>query len=107
MYLILLGIIQHPANATFCKGSDAVLNCSVLDNSTNNAANTTSWFINTNPPALVPSKVTNHFLGGDVVTSILTIDSVSLNDNGIGYFCVPAYRIRSYVGVVSVAGGWV
>ena len=84
------------------------MNCSVLDNSTYNAADTTSWFINTNPPALVvPSKVTNHLLDGDLVISVLTIDSVSLNVNGTGYFCAPAYRIRSYVGVVSVAGGWV
>ena len=41
---------------------------------------------------------------GDVVTSVLTIESVSLNDNGNGYFCLPSARIESYVGIISVAG---
>ena len=41
---------------------------------------------------------------GDVVTSVLTIESVSLNDNGNGYFCVPSFPIASYIGVISVAG---
>ena len=40
----------------------------------------------------------------DVVTSVLTIESVSLNDNGTGYLCQPVLRVESYVGVISVAG---
>ena len=40
----------------------------------------------------------------DVLTSVLTIESVSLNDNGNGYFCSPSFGIGSDVGVISVVG---
>ena len=35
------GVIQHPANNTFCEGSNATLSCVIFDNSTRNAADTT------------------------------------------------------------------
>ena len=41
---------------------------------------------------------------GDVVTSVLTIESVSLNDNRSAYFCEPVGDRESYIGVISVAG---
>ena len=105
-YCILtrLGITQHPANDTFCKGSNAVLICIVFDNSTNDAADTTHWFTNDNPPAALSSSMISNSRDGDVVTSVLTIESVSLNDNGNGYFCLPTFGIVSNVGMISVAG---
>ena len=100
----LLGITQHPANDTYCEGSNAVLNCVILDNSTNNAADTTLWFTDDDNPAAVSSSLISNSRDGDVVTSVLTIESVSLNDNGTGYFCGPSRDIDSYAGVISVAG---
>ena len=96
-------LVQHPANDTFCEGSNAVLSCIVFDNSTN-AADTTGWFTNDNTQAQVPSNMINNTRDGNVVTSVLTIESVSLNDNDNGYFCSPTFRIMSYVGVILVAG---
>ena len=81
-----------------------MLSCILFDNSTNNAADTTKWFINGNPPAALSSTIVANTRDGDVVTSVLTIESVSLNDNGNEYFCFPTPGIESYVGVVSVAG---
>ena len=43
---------------------------------------------------------------GDVVTSVLTIESVSLNDNGIGYICSPTLGFKSNVGMISVEGNY-
>ena len=103
LYLSLLGITQDPTNATFCEGSNAVLSCVICDNSTNNAADTTGWFTNDNHPAAVPNMI-NNTRDGDVVTSVLTIENVSLNDNGNGYFCLSAYGTKSDTGVISVAG---
>ena len=80
------------------------MSCVVFDNSSYNAANTTGWFTNDNPPALLPSNMINNTRDGDVVTSVLTIESVSLNDNGDGYFCSPVFGIGSDVGVISVVG---
>ena len=101
--LILLDITQHPTNTKVCEGSNAILSCVVFDNSTSNAADATDWFTG-NPPALLPSNMINNTRDGDVVTSVLTIESVSLNDNGDGYFCSPSFGIGSDVGVISVAG---
>ena len=100
----LSGITQHPANDTYCKGSNAVLSCVILDNSTNNAADTTGWFTNYDNPAAVSSSMISNSRDGNVVTSVLTIESVSLSDNGTEYFCSPSFGIRSYAGVLSVAG---
>ena len=98
------GIIQHPENNTFCEGSNAVLSCVIFDNSTNIADNT-NWYVNTtNPPTPVSDDIINNTRDGGVVTSVLTIESVSLNDNNNGYICSPALRVESYVGVISVAG---
>ena len=99
-----LFLAQHPTNTKVCEGSNAVLNCVVFDNSTNNAADYTSWFTDSNPPAQVSSNMINNTRDGDVVTSVLTIESVSLSDNGDGYFCSPVFGIGSYVGVILVAG---
>ena len=80
------------------------MSCVIFDNSTYNAADTTNWFIDDNLPALVPSNMINNTRDGDVVTSVLTIENVSLNDNGNGYFCFPTFVVISNVGVISVAG---
>ena len=97
-------LVQHPTNDTYCEGSNAVLSCVVFDISANYAADTTGWFTDDNPPALVPSNMINNTRDGVVVTSVLIIESVSLNDNGNGYFCSPVFGIASSVGVISVAG---
>ena len=81
------------------------MSCVVFDNSTNNAADTTSWFTGNPPAAVSSSNMINNTRDGDVVTSVLTIESVSLNDNGNGYLCAPLLYIGSSVGVISVAGG--
>ena len=94
----LLGITQHPANDTHCEGSNAVLSCVIFDNSTNNAADNTGWFTNDDFPVAVSSSMISNS------RSVLTIESISISDNGIGYFCVPSLRIESYVGILSVAG---
>ena len=80
------------------------MSCVVYDDSTNNGADTTSWFTNGNPPAALSSSMITNTRDGDVVTSVLTIESVSLNDNGNGYFCSPSFGVGSDVGVISVAG---
>ena len=81
------------------------MSCVIFDNSNNNAADTTNWFIDgDNPPAAVPDTMISNSRVDDVVTSILTIENVSLNDNGTEYICSPAIRIESYVGMISVAG---
>ena len=46
----------------------------------------------------------NNTRNGDVVTSILTIDNVTLNDNGTEYLCFPSRGIESYIGATLVAG---
>ena len=100
-----IGITQHPTNDTYCEGSNAVLSCVVFDYSTNDDADTTGWFTNDDLPAALSSSMISNSHDDDVVTSVLTIiESVSLNDNGTGYFCSPLFGIRSYVGLISVAG---
>ena len=101
---VVHSIVQYPTNTKVCEGSNAVLSCVIFDNSTINAADTTGWFTDNNSPAQVPSNMINNTRDGDVVTSVLTIESVSLNDNGNGYFCSPAFGVSSDVGVISVAG---
>ena len=96
----LLEITQHPANDTYCEGSNAVLSCVIFDNSTNNAADNTGWFTNDDFPVAVSSSMISNSRDGNVVTSVLTIERVSINDNGTGYFCGPSLRIESYVGVL-------
>ena len=81
-----------------------MLSCTVYDNSTNNGADSTGWFREDNPPVLISSNMINNTRNGDVVTSVLTIDNVSLNDNGAEYFCFPAFGIRSYIGAILIAG---
>ena len=104
VYSNFLYIGQHPRNDTFCAGSTALLSCTVYDNTTNNGANNTGWFREDNPPVLISSNMINNTRNGDVVTSVLTIDNVSLNDNGTEYFCSPSFGIRSYIGAILVAG---
>ena len=81
-----------------------MLSCTVYDNSTNDAANNIAWFRVDNPPVGIPSTMINNTRNGDVVTSVLTIDNVSLSDNGTEYFCLPVIFITSYIGTVLVAG---
>ena len=102
---LTIGITQHPRNDTFCTGSTASLSCTVYDNSTINAADNTGWFRSRgdNPPLPILDMI-NNTRNGDVVTSVLTIDNVSLSDNGTEYFCSPSFGIRSYIGAVLVAG---
>ena len=104
IYSYALFLVQHPTNTKVCEGNNAVMSCVVYDNSTINAADTTGWFTVDNPPAAVSSNMISNTRDGDVVTSVLTIESVSLNDNGNGYLCVPSLRTVSNVGVISVAG---
>ena len=78
-----------------------MLSCVVFDNSTN--ADTTGWF-NDNYGTAVPDNMISNTRDGDVVTSVLTIKSVSLNDNG--YFCFPSFGVNSYIGMISVAGNY-
>ena len=103
-YCYSLGITQHPGNDTFCEGSNAVLSCVVFDNLTETPADTTSWYRDGNILVRLPDTVINNTRDGDLVTSVLTIENVSLNDNGNGYYCEPAGNIESYTGVISVAG---
>ena len=106
IYNNFVGVTQHPADGTFCEGSNAVLSCVVFDNSTSGAANNTGWFRDVNPNSIaVPSNMINNTRNGDVVTSILTIENVTLNDNSNGYFCFPSVNIMSDVGVISVITG--
>ena len=81
-----------------------MLSCTVYDNATNNAASSTVWFRMNNPPVGISSSMINNTRNGDVVTSVLTIDNVSLSDNGTEYFCAPTFGITSYTGTVLVAG---
>ena len=83
-----------------------MLSCVVFNNDTNIAANTTGWFRIANPPVGISSNI-NNTRNGDVVTSVLTVVNVSLNDDGTGYLCSPTFGIRSYVGVISVITGTV
>ena len=103
-YYYYLGITQHPGNDTFCEGSNAVLSCVIFDNSTINAADNTVWFMVGDFDARVADNIINNTRDGNVVTSVLTIESVSLNDNGTEYYCEPVNNIESYVGVISVTG---
>ena len=80
------------------------MSCVIFDNSTDNVADDTIWFRDADSPVRVPDNMINNTRDGDVVNSVATIEIVSLNDNGNGYFCVPTYPISSNVGVISVAG---
>ena len=98
-----LTVIQHPANDTFCEGSKAVLSCVIFDNSTDDDADGTVW-IYASSLDIVSNAMINNSRFHDVVTSTLTMETVSLDDNGIGCFCAPTFSVRSYTGVISVAG---
>ena len=103
-FYTFLDITQHPANDTYCEGTNAVLSCVIFDTSPDDVADSSGWFINTDPPGALLSNMISNSRDADVVTSVLTIESVSLNDNGDGYSCYPTLNIRSYSGVISVAG---
>ena len=60
--------------------------------------------LNDNSPAQLPSNMISNTRDGDVVTSILAIENVSVDYNGTGCFCSPSFGIRSIVGVISVVG---
>ena len=102
---LFVGFIQQPMNGTFCEGSNAMLSCITFDNSTNAAGNA-NWFmiIDDDFPADLPNNMISNTRNGDVATSVLTIESVSLNDNNNGYYCMPSTLVVSNVGVILVAG---
>ena len=80
------------------------MSCVVFDNTTTNVADNIVWY-NAGSLGTVPGSMITNTRDGDVVTSLLTIENVSLNDNGTGYLCGPLLFIISYVGVISVRGG--
>ena len=80
------------------------MSCVVFDNTTTNVADNTVWY-NAGSLAAVPGTMITNTRDGDAVTSVLTIENISLNDNGTGYLCGPALFIKSYVGVISIRGG--
>ena len=84
-----------------------MLSCTVYDNSTSSAADSTGWFREDDPPVGISSTMINNTRNGEVVTSVLTIDNVSFNDNGTEYFCFPSHGIDSYIGAILVAGTYV
>ena len=81
-----------------------MLSCVVFDNNTLIPADSTSWFKDGDVAIRLPDSMINNTRVGDVVTSVLTIENVSLNDNGTRYYCEPAGNIDSYIGVISIAG---
>ena len=101
-----LEVVQHPANGTFCKGTDATLTCIIFDNSTERVANSTIW-VNLTSRATVQSNmitlISNH-RHGDMVTSTLTIVDVSVYVNNTEYLCEPKFRIESSVAVIMIIG---
>ena len=95
--------VHHPENQTYCEGSNVLLSCVIFDNTSSYHANNTFWS-NRNVGAPITTSI-NNTRKGYFVTSVLTIENVSLNANGSQYFCVPStLATGSYVGVLSVAG---
>jgi len=89
-----------------------VLSCVVSDNSTTSAANRTNWAMDATDPVNIQPDIDMRFMientrDGNVVTSVLTIESVTSSDNGTGYLCAPTTRIESFIGIISVAGEYV
>ena len=89
-----------------------MLSCVVFDNNANDAANRTNWAMDTTDPVNIQPDIDMRFMventrDGNVVTSVLTIESVSSSDNGTGYFCFVTLDDRSFNGMVSVTGEYV
>ena len=100
-----IGITQHPPNDTFCEGSNVILSCVIFDNGTDNTADTTAWYRGGEHNIIrIPDNRINNSCDGDVVTSVLTVGSVSLIDNGTEYYCAPSLDIESYTGTLLIAG---
>ena len=97
-----LEIVQHPANATFCEGTDATLNCTIFDNSTTGVADNTIWFNVTNKASI--QLVDNNIRDGDIVTSTLPIMDISVYINNTEYLCQPRLGTASSVAVITVIG---
>ena len=98
-----LEVIQHPASATFCEGTDATLNCTIFDNSTTGLADNTVWF-DAETDATFSGSVVNNSRHGDVVTSVLSFREVRLNINNTKYLCEPTITVISFVAVIMVKG---
>ena len=97
-------VVHHPANETFCEGTDAVLSCTISDN--NNVADNTVWF-NFTSRARIESNmdtVVNNNRNDDMVTSILNITDISVCLNNTEYICVPSLGIQSFPGVLIIIG---
>ena len=99
---ILLEIVQHPANATFCEGTNATLNCTIFDNSTTGVADNTIWFNVINGARI--QLVGNNIRDGDIVTSILPILDISVYINNTKYLCQPRLGTKSSVAVITIIG---
>jgi len=89
-----------------------VLSCVVSDNSPTDVANNTGWIRDDTLPVIVNPDNDMRFMIdntriGNVVTSVLTIESVSSSDNGTAYYCLPTVGIRSFNGILSVIGEYV
>lgn len=87
-YFYCLVFTQDPADTTFCEGSNAVLKCVIFDNSTEQYGDSTGWYRRGFPSYLLPDNLQNTTRDGNVVSSVLTIKNVSLNDSGNEYFCL-------------------
>ena len=97
-------VIQHPANDTFCEGTDAILYCTIFDNSTSNIADDTVWF-NVKTGAAISGSRVNNSRDGDVVTSVLTLVKAPLSLNNTEYVCEPTITVESSsVAVIIVIG---
>ena len=103
-----LEVVQDPANATFCEGTDATLTCTIFDNSTDRIANDTSWVNYTSGARIISNMHMNTLVSnsrhGNMVNSMLTIVNVSVYANNTEYLCEPKFRIVSSVAVIMIIG---
>ena len=97
-------VIQHPANDTFCEGTDAVLYCTIFDNSTDGIADGTVWYNVINDAIISESEDVKNSRDGDVVTSVLTLMKAPLDLNNTEYLCGPTFTIDSSVAVIIIIG---
>ena len=103
--MFYLGVDQQPANDTFCEGTIATLNCTIVDNSDDKVADSTVWYNVTSGSRISETMVHNSRDDDNVVTSILSIVNVSVSSiNNTKYRCVPQDGTESCTAVVIVIG---
>ena len=98
-----LEIVQKPVDDTFCEGTDATLNCTIFDNSTERIANNAFWS-NLTSNGNIPDDLFSNNRDGDYVTSLLTIIDVSLYENNTNYICRAGSEVQSSAAVIIVIG---